>query len=222
MKEPFARLRPFPVDPRVLAAIRPMTAGDAPAVAALHRAAMGRSLWARLGAPFLEALYRELLRQDRFRAFVYEEEGRVGGFIAGASDSRGLFARTLARGWPRLVGPLLLGLLRCPSALLPLLATPLYFARSLPGDEIPAESFFCSFEPALRGTRVSGHINKVLFEQFLREGHERVKVTTEVDNEGANRQLPSWGFREHGRFRFYGKPMITYVLDLRDHPRLAP
>jgi hypothetical protein len=47
-------------------------------------------------------------------------------------------------------------------------------------------------------------------------------VTTEVDNEGANRQLKSWGFLDCGRFQFYGKHMVTYVLDLEASPRVAP
>jgi len=151
---------------------------DVPAVADLHRAAMGRSLWARLGPAFLRALYRELLRQPPFLAFVYVQDGRVLGFIAGATDSRGLFSRTLTGGWSRLLGPLLRGLLAQPSVLVPLLATPLYFARSHPGDEIPAESLFCSFVPELRGTRVSGEINRVFFRHLLRTGHRQVKRWT--------------------------------------------
>ena len=56
------------------------------------------------------------------------------------------------------------------------------------------------------------------FEQQQRpqekRGHDAVQITTEVDNEGANRQLQSWGFVDCGRFTFYGKEMVTYVLDL--------
>lgn len=211
----------MPEDPRILARIRAMGQEDVPAVSDLHQAAMGRSLWARLGPAFLRALYRALLHQPPFLAFVYVQDGRVLGFIAGATDSRGLFWRTLVGGWRRLLGPLLRGLVARPSVLVPLLATPLYFARSHPGDEIPAESLFCSFVPELRGTRVSGEINRVFFRHLLDLGHRRVKITTEVDNQGANRQLTSWGFRARGRFRFYGKRMVTYVLDLPGHPRLS-
>ncbi|MGI5844118.1 MAG: hypothetical protein ACOX9B_08085 [Candidatus Xenobium sp.] len=211
----------MPEDARILARIRAMGQEDVPAVSDLHRAAMGRSLWARLGPAFLRALYSELLHQPPFLAFVYVQDGRVLGFIAGATDSKGLFSRTLLGGWSRLLGPLLRGLLASPSTIVPLLATPLYFARSHPGDEIPAESLFCSFVPELRGTRVSGEINRVFFRRLLAQGHQRVKITTEVDNQGANRQLMSWGFRARGRFRFYGKTMVTYVLDLPGHPRLS-
>lgn len=221
MSDRFAQLKPFPVDPDVMARIRPMAEADAPAVAALHHAAMGRSLWARLGPPFLEALYRELVGQSGFLGFVYDD-AEVRGFIAGSTDSQGLFLRTLLHGWRRLLPPLLRGLWREPSVLGRLLATPFYFARSSPGDDVPAESLFCSFAPELRGTRISGHINKVLFERVLQSGQPRLKITTEVDNPGSNRQLRSWGFEERGRFRFYGKEMITYVLELRGHPRLDP
>jgi hypothetical protein len=56
---------------------------------------------------------------------------------------------------------------------------------------VRAESMFCSFEPHLRGTRVSGAINKVLFDELAARGHRYVKITTEADNEGAVRQLSS-------------------------------
>lgn len=218
-------LRPFPVDPQVMERIRPMEHGDVPAVAALHRAAMGRSLWARLGLPFLDALYAALLRDSRFLAFVYEEDGRIRGFIAGTTDSARLFGDTLRRAAGSLVGPVLRGIARDPSVVIPLLGTATYFRRSSPDpsvEAISAESFFCSFEPDLRGTRVSGHINKVLFDELLARGHEHVKVTTEVDNPGSNRQLPSWGFVPRGRFRYYGKDMVVYVLHLPSCPRVQP
>ena len=87
--------RPFPVDPEVLRAIRPMQRRDLSRVVALHRAAMGQSLWAQLGTCFLMSLYRALLDAPGFIAFVYEEEGRVRGFIAGAEDPGTLFQDVL-------------------------------------------------------------------------------------------------------------------------------
>ena len=218
-------LSPFPVDPEVMARIRPMRADDAFAVARLHHAAMGRSLWARLGLPFLRGLYRGLVRDPRFLAFVYEEDGRVRGFIAGTTDSARLFGETLKREFRSLVGPVMLGVLRHPSVMLPLLQTAAYFRRSSPDpfvESVSAESFFCSFEPELRGCRVSGHINKVLFDELYARGHEHVKVTTETDNPGSNRQLTSWGFEQRGCFRHYGKQMVVYVLHLPSCPRVEP
>ena len=50
-------LRPFTVDPEVMARIRPMQVTDAEAVAQLHFAAMGSSTWAQLGRRFLRCLY---------------------------------------------------------------------------------------------------------------------------------------------------------------------
>ena len=54
----------------------------------------------------------------------------------------------------------------------------------------------------LRGRRISGLINKLLFDRLAARGHRFVKITTEADNRGAIRQLSSWGFEELGRFRF--------------------
>ena len=211
--------RPFEVDPSVMACIRPMRATDTDRVAQLHHAAMGTSLWATLGLRFLQAVYRILIDDDQFLGFVYEEEEHIGGFIAGSQDTEAMLKRTFGRAW------LALGMASLPAALKPrtlqkLLQTARYTDTS--GGAHMAESLFCSFEPALRGRRISGHINKVLFDELLARGHTAVKITTEVDNEGANRQLTSWGFVDAARFEFYGKPMVRYELDLESSERVSP
>lgn len=216
---------PFPVDDAVLARIRPMQFRDAEDMARLHHAAMGDSLWARLGAHFLAVLYRVLIDTPGFLAFVYEEDGRVRGFIAGSTDTATMMRTALRRGW-FLIGPAALpGALRSPGTALRLLDTPRYTAASsavsLPAG-LTAESLFCSFEPDLRGKRVSGHINKVLFDELRARGHQHVKITTDAGNAAAVRQLESWGFAEAGTFAFYGKPMRTFVLDLVASPRVEP
>ena len=203
--------KPFKVDPTVLESIRPMKAIDVERVAQLHHSAIGNSTWAKLGVRFLKALYASLIDDDRFLGFVYEEQGRIGGFIAGSQDTDAMLSQTFRRAWP------VLGMAAFPKILSPtiwghLIQTQRYSSTS--GGHGMPESLFCSFEPNLRGKRISGHINKVLFDELLARGHTQVKVTTEVDNKGANRQLQSWGFVDQAHFNFYGKEMVRYVLDL--------
>ena len=216
--------RPFQIDPEVMDNIRPMLFVDADRVAELHEAAMGKSLWAQLGVRFLRCLYTQLVNDDRFFGFVYLEKGIIRGFIAGSLDTDAMMQDVFRRSW------FLLGPAAFPRALQPqvfrhLLETRHYSRASssvqMP-DPVLAESLFCSFEPELRGRRVAGHINKVLFDEFLAREQKYVKVTTEVDNEGANRQLQSWGFERCGNFRFYGKEMCTYVLNLVHSERVDP
>lgn len=214
-------VRPFEVDPDVMSRIRPMRVEDVGDVARLHHAAMGNSLWARLGTRFLARLYRGLLDDPTFLGAVYLEDGRIRGFIAGSEDTSAMMRATFRRYGPRLALSAARGLARDPRALRPLLETLSYGERS-GGADVRAESLFCSFEPDLRGKRVSGHINKALFDELRARGHDRVKITTELDNEGARRQLESWGFVDDGRFRFYEKDMIRYVLDLAASPRVQP
>ena len=218
------RLSPFQVDPAVLANIRPMELRHLPDVCRLHQAAMGHSLWARLGLRFLRQVYGGLLRHPDFLGFVYVERGRPRGFIAGSSNGPRMLSQVARRRAVGLTAATLAGLLRHPTALWPLLETARYFARSsVPGaEQIRAESMFCSFEPDLRGKRVSGVINKVLFDELAARGHRHLKITTEADNAGAVRQLSSWGFEELGGFRFYGKQMLTWRLDLGRCERLNP
>lgn len=214
-------IKPFEVDPEVMDRIRPMQFRDAARVAELHHAAMGNSLWAQLGRRFLTELYKALVDSPYFLGFVYVEDGETKGFIAGSTDVSKMF-RDIGRRRAIFLGPAAaLGLLRRPRVALTLLETARYFGAS-GADDVPAESLFCSFVPNLRGKRVSGHINKVLFDELLARGQPKVKITTEVSNEGANRQLLSWGFEDVHRFRFYGKDMVTYVLDLARSPRVEP
>lgn len=214
-------LKPFPVDEEVIKRIRPMQFRDASRVAELHRAAMGRSLWAQLGGSFLRELYKALVDCPYFIGFVYVEDGEVKGFIAGSIDTSAIFKDIFKRRMVFLGPAAALGVARRPWVLGQLAQTARYMGVSGAPD-VPSESLFCSFVENLRGKRVAGHINKVLFDELLARGYRKVKISTEIDNEGANRQLQSWGFVEVKRFSFYGKDMITYVLDLEGHPRVQP
>ncbi len=217
-------LTPFPVDPAVLARIRPLVADDAEEVARLHAAAMGHSLWARLGTEFLCLLYRELPQLPEFIGYVYVEEGRIRGFIAGTTDGRAMMRRLWRRHWPGVLRAAGRATLREPGLAADLWRTFSYFRVSGVGGvaDVPGESMFCSFEPELRGKRISGLINKVLFDELAARGHRFVKITNEADNEASIRQLTSWGFEEKGRFRFYGKEMIAWRLDLTACERVNP
>lgn len=213
----------FELRPEVTARLRPMMAIDVARVAELHHADMGNSLWSQLGLRFLVNLYKALINNDRFLGFVYVSEANEPmGFIAGSTDASAMMREVFRRSGPLLAASALPAL-KDLSLLTRLLQTPFYFSRSDDGAvDVPAESLFCSFLPELRGKRISGHINKYLFDDLLARGHRHVKITTEVDNKGANRQLQRWGFVERARFRFYGKDMITYVLDLEASPRVEP
>ena len=215
-QSPSQRLAPLSVDPDVRARIHPMNRAHVPGVVRLHTAAMGHSLWAKLGPRFLTRIYTALLDHPDFLAWVYVNEGRVQGFIAGTADGPRMLRETFTRHAPALALSTARGLLGRPGAALPLAETFRYHTLSQTdeGPEVKAESMFCSFEPGLRGKKVAGLINKVLFDELAARGHDHVKITTEEDNAGAVRQLTSWGFERAGRFRFYGKPMLVWHLDL--------
>ncbi len=209
-------LTAFEVDPEILGRMHPMEANHVDNVCRLHQAAMGNSLWARLGPAFLQRLYRALVDDPDFVGMVYVEEDRVRGFIAGSSNGPRMMRRILTRHVFQLGAAAIWGVLRRPPVAWPLLETLRYFGKSgvAGAEDIVAESMFCSFEPELRGKRISGLINKLLFDELARRGAHFVKITTEVDNAGAARQLTSWGFENAGEFRFYGKRMLTWILDL--------
>ena len=47
-------------------------------------------------------------------------------------------------------------------------------------------------------TCIGSHQQSTFRHIALHKGHREVKITTETDNEGANRQLKSWGFEHRG------------------------
>lgn len=219
---PAGPVRPLSVDPDALGRIVPMLAVHAEAVADLHAADMGDSLWARLGPRFLRTLYRLLVDEEGFLGFTYVEGGRVRGFIAGSTDADAMMGRLARRAGFLLLPAALPGALWPPTAKR-LLDTPRYARVSaVEGAEVRAESLFCAVEPELRGHKIAGLLNLVLFEELLSRGYPAVKVTTEQANAAARRQLQSWGFAERGTFRFYGKDMVVTTLPLGGHPRLQP
>ena len=226
MKTDQTKLSDFEINPQVMDKIRAMQNRDCSQVAKLHIAAMGDSLWAKLGHRFLTELYKGLVDSPYFLGFVYEDfhtdkSSHIRGFIGGSTDTDDMMSDLLKGRWPVLALSALPKLISSPSLFSKLLETGRYSSRSnKEGPIISGESLFCSFEPELRGLRVSGHINKVLFDDLLARGHKQVKVTTETDNVGANRQLTSWGFESQGVFTFYGKEMVKYVLDLESSERV--
>ena len=74
----------------------------------------------------------------------------------------------------------------------------------------------------LRGKRMAGLANKLLFDDLLARGYRDVKITTDTTNSGAARQLRSWGFEALGQFQFYGKDMTAWLLDLHESARVEP
>jgi len=187
---------------------------------------MGESLWAQLGVRFLQELYRNLIDAEGFIAFVYDASTKHGvqGFIAGATNPDRVMSETFRRAWFLLGPPALPRALR-PRLLRRLVQTARYSGASsvpgLPAGPLP-ESLFCSFVPDLRGKRVAGHANKMLFDDLLSRGYAHVKITTDASNAAAARQLQSWGFDNLGPFEFYGKDMTAWLLDLQASPRVEP
>ncbi|MCB9489744.1 MAG: hypothetical protein H6684_13510 [Deltaproteobacteria bacterium] len=219
-----ATLPPLQLDPRWYNHVRPLMRGDVTTVAELHAKGMGTTLWGSFGRHFLEALYRAMLDDPDFVAFVFEENRIVRGFIVGSTDGSNMMKRTFRKAFWKLLPHVVKAGYRDPALIREALATPRYFAKSATDSRArdAAESFFCYIQEEWRGTRISGLMNKFLFDELLFRGFQRVKITTEADNDGALRQLDSWGFEPVGEFEFYAKKMTTHLLELHICSRVQP
>lgn len=213
---------PLDVDPGELKNIRPMVEKDIIQISKIHQEIMGNTLLGKLGTRFLMEIYSGLLEHESFVGYVYLDSKKVKGFIAGSDDGPKMMKEVFRKRWRRLTWAALKGIAMAPTAIFPLFSTFHYFSKSgVRGlEDIKAESMFCAFEKEFRGKRISGLINQVLFNELAHRGRKYVKITTESDNKGAFRQLSSWGFEKMGTFRFYGKEMTAWRLDLENCPRV--
>ena len=169
ISEAARKVRPLELDPEVMASIHPLVFHDAPASRA-HHAAMGDSTWARLGVRFLTTLYRNLVHFTGLHRFRVPRAGSGPRLHAGGTDPDRMMATVFRKAWflpgarrlPRACD-------RRPSSCSRHLGT----RRSVTGG--PAGAGTCGvpvlqFRADLRGKRVAGAINKVLFDDLASRG----------------------------------------------------
>jgi ribosomal protein S18 acetylase RimI-like enzyme len=176
------------------------------AIAALHAELIPSSLWAELGPRFLRTLYGALVRDPRFVSFVAEGPLGIGAFLAGSTDTAAMLRATAMRSGPILA-------IRALPALQPVLLRCVWETGRYPrlrGSEGAGESLFCAVRRELRRQGIAARLHDALEQVFEAQGIERLIVTTEASNTGAQEHLRALGFREEGAFRFYGKPMLRF------------
>ncbi len=180
--------------------VRSLVANDAPAVAALHTAAL-QGLLSDLGLGLATAFYRAAPRLESTVALVADADGPVG-FVLGTTAAEGYYRR-VALAAPCTVGARLAGRLLTDAALR---------RRIGQGQEFSGpELLFLAVAEAHRGQGIGGALIDE-FETRLRDRRiSRYALCVESDNARAIAVYEGRGLVAEGRFDEYGLARTRYV-----------
>ena len=199
-----------------------MTLNDVDAVVAVHRAAFAGFFLTGLGSAFLRALYTSILEDPNGLVFISEADGRMNGFVAGATVSQAFYRRILLRRWWRFAAASVLPVLRSPAVAFRLLGE----LRRVRRQPIPHRGMLLSLvvAPSGQSQGVGRQLTDAFLQEAFRQGLASVELTTDaVDNERVNRFYLKYGFRRNHTFTTrQGRLMNEYVYFLgtqSDEPR---
>lgn len=160
---------------------RKMEKTDVPKVVDIHLRGFPGFFLTFLGPRFLRQFYLAILAHPSGIAFVFEEGGRIGGFVAGSANASGLYSELLARRWWAFGATALPAALRRPTIVPRLLR-----AFSRPHAEVRSAGAGKLMSICVDPEVQNGGMGKSLVEAFLEEAKRRGlrSVTLETDLEG--------------------------------------
>ena len=195
--------------------IREMRLEDLDRVVDIHLRAFSGFFLSSLGSRFLRLLYRSIVLYDESVALIYDQEGKIAGFIAGAIAPSKLYKYLIRTQFLGFAWAATSGIARNPLILPRLLCAFLY-----PGKTSPLANTATLMSIAVDPNIQTKGIGKQLVNVFLQKASEhdvdQVDLTTDrVDNETANLFYRKLGFRCHRVFTTpEGREMNEYVITL--------
>ena len=173
--------------------LRPGRLDDASAAASLHARRIHEGFLVQLGSHFLRRLYRRIARSHQTVFVVADDDGRVVGFLAAATSTRGLYGEFLRRDAIPAGLAALPTILRQPRRVWETLRYGTADADNLPSAEILslAVDEDASHQGIGRSLVTAG------LQELAARGVEGVQVVTAASNEPAIRAYGAAGFRRH-------------------------
>ncbi len=178
-----------------IARARTATADDIPQIVAAHVRGFAGFFLTFLGNDFLALLYRSLLADRDGIVFVWEEAGRVAGFVAGTTDQVGFYRRMLTRrlfafGW--IVAGVLLRRPGITPRVLLALGRPAQARR----ESARASLMSIAVRPEDEGRGIGQALVRAFAAELTGRGVRAYCLTTDRDhNERAHRFYQQLGFR---------------------------
>jgi ribosomal protein S18 acetylase RimI-like enzyme len=193
-----------------------MTMADVPEVVNTHLKSFTGFFLSFLGYQFLRELYVGVLKDSAGIAYVYEDQGRILGFVAGTSQPAGFYSRLLLRRWWRF------GL----ASFVPILKNPLIVPRLLQAFRKPQDVsdqpdvgtlMSIAVSPDAQGRGLGQALVRAFLEAAASRGVKYVDLTTDKnDNDSVNQFYRRMGFRCSRTFITpEGREMNEYVIEVQ-------
>ncbi len=192
--------------------IRQMETRDMEAVTGLHSEALKIGFLSTLGEDFLSIIYEGITASDLGVIFVYEEDEKVAGFIAGSMDTQKLFREIYRRKLPRLAGNLAFKVVRQPGIIRNLMRSSRY--PGMAGGSVAAELLSIAVYEDFRGRGIGSALVEALIKYFKERDLSMFKVSVDQRLEGADEFYERLGFELKDTIEIYGKKMSIYIYDL--------
>lgn len=185
---------------------------DAQAIALLHRQTINQGFLAKLGIPFLQSLYKFLIRKELVLAYC--ENNNTLGFVSCALSSKGIMKRFL-RSSPVGIFQLLFALFKKPSLITPLWET--FRAPSLSNastdEHIPeTELLSICVSPQAQQGGIGGKLVNELEKELKNRKITRYKVIAGAKLNGANRFYIKNGFQLSKQITIHGKDLSNVYI----------
>ena len=195
--------------------IVPLQGTHLPEVVDLHLGSFPEDFVTGLGRGFLERVfYAWFLIHPAGFGFVWEEGGRLLGYVVGSLDVRSFYGAMFKRRFLRIVLYGFSSFLRRPWHLGRFIEVALALRRSgeLP---YPADLAYIAVEPEVRGRGIGKRLVQVLLDHVRASGVEGCWVKTRKDLEESNRLYRAAGYRSWREFELKGAHYCIYAIRLQ-------
>jgi ribosomal protein S18 acetylase RimI-like enzyme len=171
--------------------VRAGTEADAVLAAALHASEIREGFLPSLGRPFLERLYRRIVKSPGSFLLVAADDSTVVGFVAGSENVRALYRSFLLHDG---AGAAIVALPRILRSWRRVVETLRYGAGGDPSTLPAAELLAIAVAPEARGRGVGRELVAALTTEFRRRGVDAVRVVVGADNAAAIALYEHCGF----------------------------
>ncbi|MCE1248046.1 MAG: GNAT family N-acetyltransferase [Firmicutes bacterium] len=193
---------------------------DIPEVIRLHTEYIPGALFPKLGASFMTALYKTMIKLDTTSTYVWDEDTEEGGegvkaFITVTSDSSVLFRQILSRNFLLFLWRSFVYVAGNPMRVGELWETATY-SNLADVSGIDAELLFIAIDRNFRKKNISDILVDECLKWLKTKGMFKVKVTTYTTNRGANTLLERLGFGLEKQVPFRNKTLNLYVREFSE------
>ncbi|MBN1526124.1 MAG: hypothetical protein JW919_00865 [Candidatus Omnitrophica bacterium] len=214
--------------------IRRATRGDAGNIADLHALALRGSIFLELGRPFLEQFYYGTLADaDDVFSYVYEQDGRIVGFVTMAA-SHELFYRHIMKDLPQLLVSLARSAIASPSSVASMAKAAFFMTKKerLIRCDAKGELLQIAVHPDYRARLENGEptpffrdtgvkVAEALFfnaaMELRKRGVRDFRIMTGGENVVSNKFYSRLGCRKVAdNIQVFGKPTSLYRCDVED------